>query len=149
MKKGERKPFGWQEPWEREGDLKEWVVRGYRCCAVRHPMLGCWLLYLGVPQGHPWYACGSDEIDADVHGGVSWTGRPIPLHPLAYDGGRILWWVGADFGHLGDQCPMLVKKNPLLRAGSRYRTLAYVQHEAERLAHQAEQAARAKSNEGA
>ena len=142
-KKGERKPQSWQEAWEREPSVRQWPVRGYACVAVRHPILLHWHLYVAVPVGHPWYERDYEGVPAEVHGGLTFSGRRIPLKPDAYDGGRLVWWLGCDFGHGGmDLVPMLVKRQPLLRAGTTYRTIAYVSHEAERLALQAERAAK-------
>ena len=69
----------------------EWEVTangsGYRCGYVR------------VPAGHPWHGKDYDNIDADVHGGLTFA------HPDAdcgKDGEDSAWWVGFDCAHAFD-----------------------------------------------
>lgn len=69
----------------------EWEVTangsGYRCGYVR------------VPPGHPWHGKDYYDIDADVHGGLTFA------HPDAdcgKGGEDSAWWVGFDCAHAFD-----------------------------------------------
>jgi hypothetical protein len=53
--------------------------------------------YVGVPEGHPWYKKDYDDIDVDVHGGLTWSDDHVGND--APDG---LWWVGFDTAHYND-----------------------------------------------
>jgi hypothetical protein len=59
--------------------------------------------YVGVPEGHPWFNKHYDDIDASVHGGLTYGRNHLPMQePDGY------WWVGFDTGHYGDNkfnCP--------------------------------------------
>lgn len=52
--------------------------------------------YVGVPKGHPWYAVDYNEIDCEVHGGLTYG---------QFDKGskdKDLFWFGFDMAHGGD-----------------------------------------------
>lgn len=75
----------------------EWMVthngQGYRCGYVR------------IPVGHLWHGKGYEEIDADVHGGLTFS---EPDKVCGKGGADNAWWVGFDCAHSGDgQDPML------------------------------------------
>ena len=69
--------------------------------------MGFLLGYVGVPNGHPWDGKDYDEIDADVHGGLTFASRPNErdegVYPADFEG--VAWWVGFDCGHVGDVIP--------------------------------------------
>lgn len=53
--------------------------------------------YVGVDSDHPWFGKAWNEIDVDVHGGVTWAKDHVPNQKP--DG---LWWLGFVTGHWGD-----------------------------------------------
>lgn len=53
--------------------------------------------YVGVPPEHPWYGKNYDDINASVHGGLTWSDDHVGKDPA--DG---YWWVGFDTAHYGD-----------------------------------------------
>lgn len=53
--------------------------------------------YIGLPKDHPWYGKHYDDIDVDVHGGLTYSEDHKPKHEP--DG---LWWIGFDTGHYQD-----------------------------------------------
>src|SRR5574339_539175 len=58
--------------WDNEPmDAQLWV-HGYTCLTMR-ATLGSWCGYVGVPEDHPWYDKGYDEIEAYVHGGLTFS----------------------------------------------------------------------------
>ena len=60
--------------------------------------------YVGVPPGHPWHGKHYYNIDADVHGGLTYSQDHAPLSmgesPVPDSEGY--WWVGFDTCHLHD-----------------------------------------------
>lgn len=84
---------------ERPGDVLargehagfEWVVThngcGFRCGYVR------------MPPGHPWHGMGYDDVEADVHGSLTFARADVGCDAGGPDDG---WWLGFDCGHAGD-----------------------------------------------
>lgn len=160
---------GWAAgPWDDEPDRAEWELSGFPCLALRHPSSGHWCGYVGVPVGHPWYGKSAswsdgDDIDADVHGGLTYAAvcteddRPAyeqVCHVTAGEDRR--WWIGFDCHHYMDIAPGFeMRQRELgmrLRAegdiaganlfehpdfGATYKTLTYVQGEVGGLVRQA------------
>lgn len=148
-------------PWTTEPDRAEWRHAGLPCLAVRGPEFsGHWCGYVAVPPGHPLHGKGYSEIDHDlaVHGGLTYAHEcaghvchvPKPGEPAD------VWWFGFDCAHAGDLSPAYRAKylthgypfrsDPYDHAKAVaahdwtvedvYRTLDYVQAEANRLAEQ-------------
>ena len=69
----------------------QWTVTnngmGYRCGYVR------------VPQGHPWHGQHYGDIEADVHGGLTFAEPDVPYGKGGDDNA---YWVGFDAAHSGD-----------------------------------------------
>ena len=134
-----------------EQDGFEWEVTsngiGYRCGYVR------------IPLGHPWHGKGYDDVEADVHGGLTFAepdvacGAPAGPDGASPDSG---WWLGFDCAHGGDAVdPDLCEDGKLrtfyqewngglgvLGGGSVVRTTEYVEAECRRLCEQARAASR-------
>jgi hypothetical protein len=121
-------------PWQDEPDAKEFQSRGYTCILMRTPIMGTWNGYVNIPKHHPWYGIGCDNIDAYVHGGLTYAKNELPdtlvrmqsqdSLPSKWLGG---WWVGFDTGHAHD----------IPRWGGVYKPLSYVENELENLVTQA------------
>lgn len=94
-------------PWKTEPDRKEWEYNGLSCLIVRVNSHGALCGYVAVPPNHPWHGKGYDDLDVDVHGGLTYaqpcTGAvchvPKPGEP------DNVWWLGFDHAHHGDLCP--------------------------------------------
>jgi hypothetical protein len=81
--------------------LRIWRV-GEHWCVVGDNGIGFYVGYVSVPEGHPWYEQGYDDIAADAHGGLTfadfrddaawdrWEG---------HDGVPPGFYVGFDCGH--------------------------------------------------
>lgn len=134
-------------PWQDEPDELAWSFGDVACRIVRHPSFGSLNGYVAVPPGHPWH--GLEDLDADVHGGITYSG-PFDEHTYASatDG---QWWVGFDAGHYTDLSPGLtalvrhaggLPEGGVIHPFGIYRDLAYVRSETERLARQATEASR-------
>ncbi len=105
----------------------EWEVTsnriGYRCGYVR------------IPPGHPWHGKDYDDIDADVHGGLTFT---HPDEHCGKGGEDDAWWIGFDCAHWNDAPdPDLPGYNPEFANPGMIRTTAYVAAECRQLAEQA------------
>lgn len=66
------------------------VESGIRWTTCEAPLYGAVNGYVQIPEGHPWHGKSYDDIDVDVHGG------------LTYGCGE---WIGFDCMHCGDYWP--------------------------------------------
>lgn len=55
--------------------------------------------YIRIPKGHPWHGIHYNNIDADVHGGLTFAEAD---EPCELPGDDDAWWIGFDCAHLGD-----------------------------------------------
>lgn len=115
---------GWGEgPWTWEPDKVQLAdeATGLPCLIRRSPSAGSLCGYVGVPEGHPWHGLDYGEIDAEVHGGLTFAG--------ACD---------------GDEADGICHKPdavvPSVLGGGVYRDLDYVRREVASLARQAAEA---------
>jgi hypothetical protein len=143
-------------PWDDEPDRVDFVHAGFACLLHRGP-LGHWCGYVGVPREHPAYGQSYDAADVDVHGGLTYANRcagaicHVPAPGMPDD----VWWLGFDCGHAGDYTPSMGRwwgtgypfpdakyDHDVAMAAvedwtiEKYRTVAYVRAETERLATQ-------------
>ena len=61
-------------PWDDEPDDAQWIdpATGYPCWAKRSHW-GTWNGYVSVPRAHSLWGKSYDEVDADVHGGLTFA----------------------------------------------------------------------------
>ena len=116
-----------KQPWEEEEDRKEWVAHGLACEIMRAPKLRHLCGYVGLPRTHPNFGDGYDDIDVDVHGGLTYAEEGTAVTHSAG-----LWWVGFDCAHFGDLVPSSVDGG--YSDDGVYRDMEYVTEETERLA---------------
>lgn len=145
----ERHPAG-DGPWADEPDKVQWIdpETGLDCLIVRNPM-GALCGYVGVPPGHPWHGADYDDVDVDVHGGLTFASSchedapkdmgvchvPAPGRPAD------VWWLGFDCCHSDDVAPMYVDTyiDMLTTPGwpaPTYKDVSYVSAQCELLAEQ-------------
>lgn len=139
-------------PWQDEPDKEQFAdeATGLPCLVKRSPLGGNLCGYVGVSEGHPWLGKDYDDIDAEVHGGLTYAGfcqegdeaRTICHIPGPGEPGR-LYWLGFDCGHAWDVSPGMDARYPdFFRDPTvTYKTVAYVKAECARLAAQAAEAA--------
>lgn len=149
----DRAALGWPAgPWDSEPDKLQWpdAATGLPCLAVRHPFRGHWCGYVGVADGHPWYGKKWYDVDAAVHGGLTFASRCQPGEDESRGVCHIpepgepdhVWWFGFDCAHSGDRSPQdehyaLTRGYPFTaHHGETYKPLAYVQRECADLAAQ-------------
>jgi len=124
-----------RESWKTEPDRVEFEHAGLPCILRRGP-LGAWCGYAAVPPGHPYHGKSMDDIQVDVHGGVTYAEAcqgeichvPKPGEP------DDVWWIGFDCSHAWDLVPGMLRYG--VSAGQIYRDRAYVTGETKRLAEQ-------------
>ena len=88
---------------EKEGNLKEFVYRGFNCKIIRvNPEFSGHLCgYIEIPESHELHNMGYDEIEEKynyelpAHGGLTFSG-------ILKSGG---YWIGFDCDHSGDLSP--------------------------------------------
>ena len=75
---------------------------GYHAMIRSNPTMGFLLGYLAIPQGHPWFGKDYDDIEAEVHGGLTYSKCPSEDRRFKdlFDNDK--WIVGFDCGHYGD-----------------------------------------------
>jgi len=128
--------------WDNEPDRKDFIHAGFSCFILRN-MLGNWCGYVGVPSTHPAYEKHYDDVNVEVHGGLTYADKcsppichiPTPFMP------EDVWWLGFDTAHLGDLSPYNNLSNvintPIFRDGT-YKNMEYVINETKQLAEQLE-----------
>lgn len=97
-------------PWLNEPDRVEFEYKGYPCVILRaHPKaqnekdwLGSLCGYVALPREHPYYGKGYEQIEIDVHGGLTYCNERLG----DLDAGNV-WWIGFDCAHLGDLVPAI------------------------------------------
>jgi hypothetical protein len=138
-------------PWKQEPDRMEWTHRGFPCLMVRNTAVtGSWCGYVAVPPDHPAYEKPYDKVDVNVHGGLTYADhcRGHVCHKPKDGEPDTVWWFGFDCAHAFDLMPRM---RTLMKAiakelnqpdlgtdyfPERYRDVAYVKKETEKLADQ-------------
>lgn len=88
---------------------KEWTQKGLKCKIIRNPHLGILCGYVAVPSGHPDWGKEEEEIDVDVHGGLTFA-KQGGLDPRWEN--KNFWWFGFDCGHAFDFIPGIFARLP-------------------------------------
>jgi hypothetical protein len=149
----DRKDWG-PGPWDNEPDKIQWPdeATGLPCLIKRNPFMGNLCGYVGVSPDHPWYGKSYDDVEVDVHCGLTYAescseGPPAESICHVTEPGEPdhVWWFGFDCGHAFDLWPGIAAmranlKLPLSMHGT-YRDWRYVEQQVGSLA---EQLARAK-----
>jgi len=100
-------------PWDDEPDKRQWqdAETGLPCLIVRN-RLGALCGYVGVAPGHPAHGQHYDSVEADVHGGLTFShgcsgGEESSgiCHKAAEGEPDHVWWFGFDCAHSCDLSP--------------------------------------------
>ena len=148
----DRAALGWPAgPWDGEPDKIQWQdeATGLPCLAVRNPHAGNWCGYVGLPPGHPLHGKSYNDVDVDVHGGLTFADECQPgdteekgiCHVPGPGEPDHVWWLGFDCAHGWDYSPrdvaLAIRGYPFTIMGSQqYRTLDYVRQQCAGLAAQ-------------
>lgn len=132
-------------PWNQEPDHEDFVSPEGFPCIIHRNNLGAWCGYVAVPTGHPWHGKGYSDVDADVHGGLTYAescNGPICHMPKPGDPDDV-WWLGFDCIHSGDVSlfDVATGRRTADAWGGTYKTAGYVKAETLALAKQAADAA--------
>ena len=101
----------WGEgPWNNEPDRDVWVdpITDLDCLINRGPS-GAWCGYVGVGPDHPLHGVQYDDVDVDVHGGLTYSDAcqgeicHVPWPNREHD----IWWLGFDCAHYMDYAPRM------------------------------------------
>lgn len=128
-------------PWDNEPDKVQWLdpVSGLPCM-IRRGRMGAWCGYVGVSEGHPAYGKDYPEVEADVHGGLTYAAfcedgadEASGICHVTADH-KPVWWLGFDCSHVLDSTPEKMSWNR--GPDCEYRDQAYVTDQTLRLAKQ-------------
>ena len=136
---------GWHSgEWDNEPDKMQWPdeATGLPCLAVRQKDNGHWCGYVGVTEEHPKFSLGYSEVDAEVHGGLTYADACQPrvdesrgiCHTPPVGEPDHVWWFGFDCAHAWDYSPG--ERTRIREADQTYRTLDYVRENCRGLAKQ-------------
>lgn len=133
-----------QGEWNAEPDKKQWLDKTTKlpCLIVRGPS-GALCGYIGVPKSHIHYGADYDDIDVDVHGGLTFADKCVEVgkeHGICHiveDGeDDDIWWLGFDCAHWHDFCPQYETIGYSFMADGTYKNIDYVTKGVESLAKQ-------------
>ncbi len=121
-------------PWMSEPDRMEFNHSGFDCLLSRNPHIFTWCGYVAVPDGHPCFGKDYNNMDIDIHGGLTYAG-------LCGGQKGAVWWFGFDCAHWGDIMPSMVSmscvaRKDLEKRKSEYRDINYAMAQTKALARQ-------------
>lgn len=127
--------------WDNELDKKQWLdpISGLPCMIKRNHM-GVWCGYVGLSESHLDYGRDYADVDADVHGGLTYADfcqdESDPAHSICHvtDDGKPVWWLGFDCGHSFDLTPRMLRDGFPAHSFETYRNQAYVEAQVLKLA---------------
>ena len=122
----------------KEGDFEEWIdpLSNYTCRISRMIQFQHWNGYVRIPDTHPCFGKGYDDIDVNVHGGLTYSDDHFPNYSSVTKDGY--WILGFDTGHAWDRSPRIMIHFPNHRRFERevYRDKEYITKEVTKLAKQ-------------
>lgn len=127
-------------PWDNEPeDRIEFEHRGMACLMVR-ARHGSWCGYAAIPPGHPAHGKDYDNIDVDVHGGLTYANacQGAICHVAKPGEPDDVWWVGFDTAHCYDVSPGMLGLGDMWPDDpmASYRDAKYVKRECQSLVEQ-------------
>lgn len=146
-------------PWTGEPDKAQWVDRATDLdCLIVRTRAGALCGYVGIPSTHRLHGADYDDVDVDVHGGLTFSDlcdedRPEGICHVPLPGrDPNVWWLGFDCAHAFDVMPAFEETMRKVRAetapifasmpelpswpGDTYKDFPYVIAEVTRLAAQ-------------
>lgn len=107
------------------GKPKEIFYKGYKGLIIQHPSVGHLCGYVVIPEGHYLYEKHYDDIDLDVHGGLTYSGTNLALEDD--------FCIGFDCAHAGDWTPLLGIDDDI------YKDISFVEKEIKHMIDQIEE----------
>ena len=100
-----------------------YIIHNTICRIVRHELFGHYCGYVYLYKDHPFYGAHYEELDINVHGG------------LTYSKENNGWWIiGFDCNHLGDYAIPNIDYH--IKSLGEYRDFEYVKNECDNMAKQ-------------
>lgn len=140
----------WEEgPWQNEPHRVEFEHAGLRCLVSRNSRMGNWCGYVGVPPKHPYFGKDYNDVDPDVHGGLTYANE-CAGNICHVSENENLYWFGFDCAHCYDLVPgmratlrkaMFPETRDEAEKNDVYRDVEYVTAETKKLAEQLAKAA--------
>src|ERR1700742_655501 len=95
------------QPWTTEPNRLEFENKGFPCLINRNTNMGFLCGYVAVPPEHPWHGKHYDDIEAEVHGGLTYSDScQGEIYHVPKEGqSDNVWWLGFDCGHAFDLIP--------------------------------------------
>lgn len=118
--------------WDNEPDRVDFIHSGFSCFILRNT-LGSWCGYVGVPETHSCFGKDYDNVDVDIHGGLTYSAKcygHICHTPKAGMPDKV-WWLGFDTAHAWDISPGLN-----INSDGTYKNMNYAITETKKLADQ-------------
>ena len=116
------------EVWKDEPEVIWFRANGFQCQVARHMSQGHLCGYIRVGSDHPWYGKDFNNVDVEVHGGLTFARCIDKISTF-----------GFDCAHLGDLTPYMASP-PLVGKDDVYRDIGYVVNQLVKLARQAKEA---------
>jgi len=99
------KDVGYLGPWIDEPDRVEFKAHGLDCLLIRQPDLFHWCGYVGVLKDHPSYGKNYDDMDINIHGGLTYA-EECGGHVCHFtENEDKAFWFGFDCAHFQDLSP--------------------------------------------
>lgn len=104
-------------PWQSESHYRHFKAHGLDCVISRNSSLFFWCGYVGLPKTHPWFGKNYDDVEVEVHGGLTY-GKECDGHichvtqPGEPDD---LYWVGFDCWHCDDLAPGMLEADRAMK----------------------------------
>ena len=106
-------------------DSPYWFIHKGYIYNIRRNNFNVWLGYVYIPQGHPCFDKFCEDIDVQIHGGLTYSGL-TKLNGIDY------YIVGFDCAHYGD----IIPEHDYIFEGSTYKDYNFVKQETIQLAEQ-------------
>ena len=123
--------FKRDDEWDNEPDTDDFEAYGL-FCAMRRNDFGSWCGYVGIPDEHPLYTHNFENLELEVHGGLSYSGYKFKKNNGIHKKAKPIWWFGFDCSHYGDLMPI----NPTTFFDGEYRNYEYTKKQCINLAKQ-------------
>lgn len=126
--------------WVKEPEIVFFEFAGYNCFISRS-ICGSLCGYVKVPEDHPWHKKYYDDIDAEVHGGLTFSGSTPNGYLVGFDCAHVYDLIPEVYSpkYTHSQRALLNEMNSTLCNPS-YKNIDFVVNECKRLAYQAKEA---------
>lgn len=98
-------------PWNNEPDILTFEHFNRKCCISRNKF-GNLCGYVAIEdKNDPLWFSGYNDLDADIYGGLTFSGFSVQLSREICRQSSSVWWIGFDTSHSDDLSPSLIGKD--------------------------------------